>query len=216
MTGRLAYMEIMCTPNRERTDGRTVAGRRRPAPGLTIVELLVVISVIGVLAGLLVPAIGIVRKNSQVAAAKGTVDRLTMAMEAYQQLDDRHRYPLHEVLFVTPAPAPAVVGLDAVGASCPSGVLGLLLDDQLYAFDRSTMGRNVVDPWNAPVLYQLKRPTPAANASRLEADWNWDQAKGRERAWDAARDQPSPYPYVYSVGPSGSAGDAGTWIYHAR
>ncbi len=56
--------------------------------GFTLVELLVVISIIALLTGILVPALGKVRKSAKREACKSNLRQIGVAFQAY--LDDNH------------------------------------------------------------------------------------------------------------------------------
>ncbi len=59
--------------------------------GFTIIELLVVISIIALLVGLLLPAIGTARDNARVNASKSNLRQLGVAHEIYAaDWADRH------------------------------------------------------------------------------------------------------------------------------
>lgn len=194
-----------------------------PAPaGLTLIELLVVMSIIVVLAGVVLGAASIVRKQSFKAQAQAMVRNLTVGLETYAADDDRHRFPLEEILYTFPAPPPPSheIGAAAISASYPEGIVGLLTNLKMLTFDSAklTASKLLPDPWGSPYRYQLMRPTPAANVDRL-ADWNWDAdavPSARERKWDSLRNRPAPYPYVWSVGAERLDDDAKGWLYVPR
>ena len=57
---------------------------RERTRGFTLVEMLTVIAIMAVLAGLLFPAIGMVQRRSREKAARATIERLKLALEQYQ------------------------------------------------------------------------------------------------------------------------------------
>ena len=59
--------------------------------GFTLVELLIVIAVIGILAGLALKAVGVVRENTDAALTSTLVSQLQTAIESYYQ--DEGLYP---------------------------------------------------------------------------------------------------------------------------
>jgi prepilin-type N-terminal cleavage/methylation domain-containing protein len=177
----------------------------RARQGLTLIEILVVITLIVVLIGLLLPGIGLVRTKVDRASARQTLSGLQTAFDLYRSEDPRKRYP--------------EVRLDL-------GIHRDLLED---LDDRRLWSRGgrplddeglLLDPWHQPYRYSLSRPTPAANAQDLEA-WNWDPAAGHESRWGSRRDPvtgtavagPLPFPYLWSIGRRGKDTDASTWLF---
>lgn len=195
----------------------SVAHPRLHPTGFSLVELLMVLAIIAVLMALVIGAIGVVRAKARTAQAQAMVMGLTGALETYAAEDVVHRYPLHEQLFVpVAAPAYAVARAPLAGVH-PDGLLGLLSARKPFAQDDARFDdqQRLLDPWGHPYLYHLRRPAPTANATRLQ-DWNWDVARSRERIWSQVKDAAAPYPYLWSLGPDGSADDAAEWIYAAR
>lgn len=66
-----------------------MSGRDGHARGFTIVEVLVVIGVIGVLMGLIVPALGAVRRSGQNTQCLSNLRQLWVSVDAYQTVSDR-------------------------------------------------------------------------------------------------------------------------------
>lgn len=191
--------------------------RLRPA-GFSLVELLMVLAIIAVLMTLVIGAIGVVRARARIAQTQAMVLGLTGAIETYAAEDVIHRFPLHEQLFVpATAPPPYEVARAPLAGVHADGLLGLLSARKPFAQDDARFDdqQRLLDPWGRPYLYHLRRPTPTANAARMQ-DWNWDAAKARERQWSQVKDAAAPYPYLWSLGPDGAADDAAGWIYAAR
>ncbi len=67
------------------------ARKPRAAAAFTLVELLVVISIIIILIGILIPVIGGVRRSAYVANTKALIGQLTAQIDAYH--NDFHAYP---------------------------------------------------------------------------------------------------------------------------
>ena len=65
--------------------------RTHKPSAFTLVELMVVLSVIMILAGLILPAVLKARKNATIGAAREKLSAISMALEKYR--DDFHAYP---------------------------------------------------------------------------------------------------------------------------
>ena len=91
----LTSLQVACLPDAARTSvPRTMAGRSRKSGGFTLLELLVVIVIIGLLAGYVAPRYFSQIGKSEVQVAKAQIDALEKGLDHYR-LDTRH-YPTAE------------------------------------------------------------------------------------------------------------------------
>lgn len=194
--------------------------------GFTMIELLVVVSIIAVLAGLLIPAISMVRERSKRAEAQQTVCELMIAFETYRQEGSKifptpfwagYDYSMaagkepatysHFVESDDPTKAFAIAMQDVHNGTVIDGVLTLLLDRNLYTMKRSQLDRSdadgrLLDPWGNPYHYRLRLDGTTRTALTCVAgksklsDWNWDAAADRE-ARRSGRDEAMPIPFAY-------------------
>ena len=114
----------------------------RPRPGFTLVELLVVIVIIGILMGLLIPAIAAVRTTIAVGAIQSDLNNLDSAVETYRSKygeypPDFSDWNLVRAHYQRVFPDIAASELSLLFALCddvPDGALtyGTLTDDQAY------------------------------------------------------------------------------------
>lgn len=149
---------------------QTIAARRRGSFGFTLVEMLVVIGILIVLAGLAIPATGALRRRSQIKECKAFIDLIAAAVEQYAS--DFGDFPptslsafglrtnrlnegsksLVRCLTTTEREGPYF--------EFPEGRLGTLSGDRLQTRDdptRSTMQTptlfEILDPWGNPLIY---------------------------------------------------------------
>ena len=180
---------------------------RSAASGFSLIELLVVISIVAVLVAMLVGGIAVLRRRAHVESARQTVRELESAIALYVERDPRKRFP----------PVAADLSL-ATGAG---GVLTALETSQAWTrsdHDIDQAGR-LLDPWGKPYRYSLTRPVPASGGAALST-WNWDQVAGHERRWGPRWDAGTnatvtgalPYAYVWALGPDSRSDDATRWI----
>ena len=71
------------------------AGRKRHSPGFTLIELIVVIAIIVILAGLVLTSVGYVQKNAARSRAGAEIAAMSAALESYRA--DNGVYPSNTV-----------------------------------------------------------------------------------------------------------------------
>lgn len=188
-----------------------------PSPitsAFTLIELLIVMAVMLILAGLLIPSVMLVQAKVRERGVRMTISELVQAIDAYRTEDAQHRYPpvngdLSLSLRALPGPGAGTLELlDQRGLWSPSVALK---DEE----------SRLLDVWGRPFRYSLVRPVPAAPVGALN-DWNWDPAANRVRAWgrrvDSAgviADGPLAFAYIWSLGKPGIETNATDWIYQA-
>ncbi len=194
----------------------------------TLIEMLTVVAIIAVLAGLLLPAIGIVRSRAKLADARQMVREVTMALEAYRADDRRRRYPVEEdCAFCRDRESGGAHSLPesaerrlrtGIATGTTPHALQALIDLNLITLRAGALRDGfLVDPWGQTYAYALVRPAaagdPTDTANQLAVDWNWDADRKRVRAWDDRRDRPGDFPYVWSYGPAGQGAAVRDWCY---
>jgi len=127
---------------------RTLARRRvlsRRSAAFTLVELLAVIALIGVIAGLTLAGLGYVQQKSAISRAEAEVASLSAAIESFKM--DYGAYPGSvEVLF------PELTGAPAASVNTNGKVF-------FETTARMVTNNRIIDPWGAPYNY-------TTNASR--------------------------------------------------
>ena len=73
--------------DRGRTDQAYFARSRQPAAGFTLIELLVVIAIMGVLVGMLLPAVQGVRERANRTKTKKSLEQISLAAQVYHDSD---------------------------------------------------------------------------------------------------------------------------------
>jgi type II secretory pathway pseudopilin PulG len=192
-----------------------------------MIELLVVITIITVLVGILIPAIGLVRDRARKTEARQTISELVLALDTYAKEDASKRFPTpfwtgYEYTTVAgkepvtyahfneaadPTKAFAIAMHDVHDGKVIDGVLTLLIDRGLYTLKRQQLDNSdsdgrLLDPWGHPYHYRLK----LSDAQRTALTCLPDTPKLSNWNWDAAagretrrsgRDDSVPAPFPY-------------------
>lgn len=216
----------------------------RSISAFTLIEVLVVVSIMVIIMGLLIPTINMVRENARKTEANQTITQMIASMTLYQNEDGRKRLPYPGPFADNSNPysgaattyfrssadelAFSMAFGDQRGGDAIPGVLQLL-DDAGQALptlrlDRTDEDRRALDPWGRPYRYRLGLPAAVrstfsgAHGSGIAilSDWNWDEINNRE-AKRSGRDVlvATPYPYIYSWSGKGTATDPSFWIYRS-
>jgi prepilin-type N-terminal cleavage/methylation domain-containing protein len=113
---------------------------------MSLIELLVVISIIGILAGLILPAVGNVKKKAREAQAKKDMADIKGAIAVYQT--DYSRLPASGAP-VAPATAP---GAGLLGTDFTYGTTGTGYGTNVYNNNNTAVGGNNYQAGNAEVM----------------------------------------------------------------
>lgn len=127
---------------------RTASPVRPSRGGFTLVELLVVIAIIGVLMGLLLPAVQMAREAARVAQCKNNLRQIGLAMMNYES--GRRTFP----------PSAVIQGAGAINTNSSWSIHGRLLPylEQGNVYDQVNLNMAWDDQ---PVISGLKIPTYA-------------------------------------------------------
>lgn len=151
--------------------------------GFTLIELLTVIAIIAVLAGMLFPAIGMIRDRVRTTATQQRIIQIGNACEAYKALN--RRYPAEQGVTWTAAVPSWTVGFASEHRECisyaasqSSTALGDVLErtaDLLIPAEGLSKGdpiagmKQVVDGWGNPLRYQrVDELAPGALQNRAQ------------------------------------------------
>ena len=153
---------------------------RRPAAAFTLIELLAVITIIGILAGLTLGAAGAVRRHGATSTAKAEVAALQAACDRYYA--DNSAYPIgtaSPTTFTAPAGATNLF-TNLVG----SATLTVAPKSKRYFEPKPAMvsSNYFIDPWggaygynsdgtNAPLIWSTANQTTASGTNKWITSW---------------------------------------------
>lgn len=164
--------------------------------GFTLIELLVVIAVISILAGILLPAIAMVRRHAKITVAENTINKLAIALEAYKTdwgtYPPDYWYDTANSRYVDPGEALYHCLVNGYGGRGPyfEPAEGYIQD---FIEPSSSPPANdglptLLDPWGVPYLYN-RGPFPSGGSN---FPYSSARPQGRPRSFD-----------LYSLGPDG-------------
>ena len=159
---------------------------RRPAAAFTLIELLAVITIIGILAGLTLGAAGAVRRHGATSTAKAEVAALQAACDRYYA--DNNSYPVNTN--VSPSSSFAPTGYTTAGQTLFTNLLGSATLTAAPTSKRDfepkpamVSGNYFIDPWgyaygynsdgtNAPLIWSTAgQTTGGANTNKWITSW---------------------------------------------
>ena len=162
---------------------------RRPVAAFTLIELLAVITIIGILAGLTLGAAGAVRRHGATSTAKAEVAALQAACDRY--FADNNLYPLNTS--VNPASSVAPSGYTPAGQALFTNLVGSATlsaapTTKRYLEPKPAMvytngtPNYFVDPWgyaygynsdgtNAPLIWSTAGQTTAGGTNKWITSW---------------------------------------------
>ena len=157
---------------------------RRPVAAFTLIELLAVITIIGILAGLTLGAAGAVRRHGATSTAKAEVAALQAACDRYYV--DNSAYPIGTASPTTvtaPADATALFTNLLGSATLTAAPTTKRYFEPKPAMVKSTTTPNCfIDPWgyaygynsdgtNAPLIWSTAGQTTASGTNRWITSW---------------------------------------------
>jgi len=193
---------------------------RRPRRAFTLVELLIVISIMAILAGILIPTIAIVRGEAKKAATKALISLISNAAVSFE--NDHGYYPPDAIEATTqlyhfsqPDLTALTTGDPLTAAQVPPQALyyylgnGFTGQNAPYAtFAKNTQAHHfdtvfterlpvVVDPWGRPIIYVRK---PRGNTGNFKSGAGGVGGSAYKPRHDVDAFD------VFSVGPDGQTG----------
>ena len=162
---------------------------RRPVAAFTLIELLAVITIIGILAGLTLGAAGAVRRHGATSTAKAEVAALQAACDRFYA--DNNSYPNNSA--VNPSSSFAPTAYTAAGQTLftnlvGSATLSVAPTTKRYFEPKPAMAYTngspnyLIDPWgyaygynsdgtNAPLIWSTAGQTTASGTNRWITSW---------------------------------------------
>lgn len=131
--------------------------------GFTLIELLTVIAIIGILAGILIPTIGLVRKNASKAKSSSELRQIALAYNAFATSTGRPRTITNGTWSLGGTTADSVAAWGQVVAD-----LGGLNDAAVYFIDSAN---DVTTYASGNILPQSVLSTDAGGSITVNTDW---------------------------------------------
>lgn len=127
---------------------------QRQKTGFTLIEFLVVLGVIGILMGLLFPALMVARERAKITRARGEIMALNQAWQSYWQTYGYFpRYGISEM------DSAAVAMLGGENATHNPNLIAFM------EFDRRHYSEGFLDPWKRPYRIELTRDAGAVSTT---------------------------------------------------
>ncbi|MDB6033653.1 MAG: hypothetical protein JWM16_3991 [Verrucomicrobiales bacterium] len=195
----------------------------RQQRGFTLIEMLVVIAIIAILAGLLIPAVITAKNKSKITKAKTEMEGLVTAIKAYES--EYNRMPAdkaaEQVSVANPANPDLTYGLPLVPGSYGTNnlIMAIIMDMETYRNNEQTVNAGHVRNTRKHPFYTAKDAAndkasglgsdgvlrdPWGNPYIITVDMNDDNLCKDFYYGDIKADVA-----VWSLGPDGQFGDAG-------
>lgn len=134
-----------------------ISRKRQDRAGFTLVELLVVMSIIGILVGLIVGIAGYASKKSAMSEAQADISRLYQIMDEYRSVYGS--YPVNNGA----AGSSITINIDALDGAIIRAITNA--PGEIEAVDMP-----FIDPWGNPYQYTALRNTTAAGSPSYQIE----------------------------------------------